>query len=200
MKQWNIKAPLVFRLSVILLCALIVTSNMVGDLYARYTASVMGTATASVAKISYKFEPSLTNGELFLSSHPLDANDVPTNCDVVAFEETFTLINDGDVAYEYNLSLTITHENQELADYKLTSISNFGYVVSTESTTMFETGKFYYYVGENTALQEANSPTLTGTLGVGEAVTYRILYFVKITAKFNQKNELRYNIRCTQID
>ena len=200
MRQQNVKIPFVFRVGIVLLCTLLITSHMMGGLYARYSTSVTGTASATVAKISYKFDPDLTNGEWFLSSHPLDTNDVPANCDVIAFEETFTLINDGDVAYEYNLALTITYEDQELADYKLTSISNFVYVASTESTTMFETDKFYYYVGEGTALQVADSPTLTGTLGVGEQATYRILYFARITAKFNQQNELGFSITCTQKD
>ena len=200
MKKFNRKTPLVFPIGLCLLCALFITSHMMSGLYARYSTSVTGSATAKVAKISYAFEPSLTNGELFLSSHPLDTNYVPASCDVIAFEETFTLINDGKVAYDFVLNLTLTCDNEEMDDYKLTSISNFAYVPSIDSITMFEPGKFYYYVGNDTTLKVANSPTLTGTLGVGEKVTYKILYFVKITAKFNQYNVLGYNIRCTQID
>ena len=201
MRQTNkLKTPIVLRVALVLLFAMLITSYMMGGIYARYSTAVTGTASASVAKISYKFEPPLTNGELFLSSHTLDTNDVPTNCDVLAFEETFTLFNDGDVSYDYVLTLTLTCGGQSLSDYSLTSISNIVYVASTEATTMFEPGKFYYYVGEDTALQVADSPTLTGTLGVGEQVMYRIIYFAEITATFNQKNELVYNITCTQID
>lgn len=50
MKQWNIKAPLVFRLGVVLLCMVAFSSHLMGGFYARYTTSVSGTSTARVAK------------------------------------------------------------------------------------------------------------------------------------------------------
>lgn len=201
MKQSNKKTPVVFYLSFVLLCAVLITTHMMSGLYARYSTTVAGSATTRVAQISYKFEPSLTNGELVVSSHPLDTNEIPPTCSVVAFEETFILINDGEVAYDYVLSLTLTHNNHDLSDYSLTSISNSAWVASTKTTTVFESGKFYYYTDDDSVLKSASSPTLTGTLGIGEKVTYKILYFINAdTAEFNQKNVLGYNITCTQID
>ena len=52
MKQSNIKTPLVFCIGVALLCAMLITSHMMGGLYARYHSSGTGSATASVAKFS----------------------------------------------------------------------------------------------------------------------------------------------------
>lgn len=201
MKQSNIKTPLVFRIGVALLCAILITSHMMGGLYARYSAAATGTSSARVAKISYKFEPELTNGKLFVSSCPLDMNDVPSDCNIVAVEESFTLINDGEVAYDYVLKLNLTYENVALTDYSLTSLSNSAWVASTKLKTPFETGKFYYYTSDYSNLESASEPILTGTLGIGEKVTYKILYFINAdTAEFNQKNVLGYNITCTQIN
>ena len=52
MKQSNIKTPLVFRIGVALLCAMLITSHMMGGLYARYHSGVTGNAAGSVAKFS----------------------------------------------------------------------------------------------------------------------------------------------------
>ena len=50
MIQRNINTPLVFRLGMVLLAALFVTCNMIGGFYARYSISVMDSATVSVAR------------------------------------------------------------------------------------------------------------------------------------------------------
>ena len=51
--QSNIKTPLVFRLGVALLCAMLVTSHLMGGLYAEYTTSATGSDSARVAKFSF---------------------------------------------------------------------------------------------------------------------------------------------------
>ena len=52
MKQSNIKTPLALRVGVALLCALLITSHMMGGLYARYYSGFTGNATANVAAFS----------------------------------------------------------------------------------------------------------------------------------------------------
>ncbi len=51
MKQRNRKTPLVFRLGLLFLCAILCTSYLIGGLYARYTTSVTGSSTARVAYV-----------------------------------------------------------------------------------------------------------------------------------------------------
>ena len=54
MKQWNIKAPLVFRLGVVMLCMLIISSNMICDPLRKTHRSVIGTAAASFVGLFIK--------------------------------------------------------------------------------------------------------------------------------------------------
>lgn len=182
MKQWNIKTPLVFRLSVILLCALIVTSNMVGDLYARYTASAMGISTARVAKISYEITPQSSS-----STHQLNMNDLPDDCKIVAVDECFTLKNNGEVAYNYTINLSITYPNgQALSGYSLTTPANTVWLVSER---------------REAPVASLTTPTITGQLGIGEVVTCLFYYFVDFDkANLDQEIVINYDIRCEQID
>ena len=49
MRQQNIKTPLVFRIAVALLCALLCSVHLMGGLYARFSTSVSGGDGARVA-------------------------------------------------------------------------------------------------------------------------------------------------------
>ena len=96
MKQLNIKTPLVFRIGVALLCAMLITSHMTGGLYARYHFGATGNSTASVAKFSVSCSSS---------------DDNTTKTLEIGSEETvtysFTVTNTSDVTIQY----TITIEN-----------------------------------------------------------------------------------------
>lgn len=204
MRKSNIKTPILFRVGVAMLCAVLFSSYMMSGLYARYSSNVTGSATAQVAKISYKITPDVTNKELSPSSHPLDSNDIPENCNIVAIEEEFTIENDGDVAYDYALVLTLTDKStgEALPEYTLTSISGTAFLLTGETKT-FEAGKFYYYIGDK--LYSEASPTLSGTLGIGQTMKYKIIYFIDLqstgeTELFNKYQVLNYSITCTQID
>ena len=50
MRQSNIKIPFVFNLGLVLMCLMLVTFSMVGGLYARYSTTATGEATAQIAK------------------------------------------------------------------------------------------------------------------------------------------------------
>ena len=92
MKQLNIKTPLVFRLGVVLLCAMLITFSMVSGLYARYSSTVTGEASVQIAK----FDVQITG----------DANvsvDVSQATDNVY---TITIKNDSDVTVQYGLSVS----------------------------------------------------------------------------------------------
>lgn len=91
MKQSNKKTPFVFRIGVALLCAMLITSHMMGELYARYHSSGTGSATASVAKFSV--------------SCSSDSNTTKTL--EIGSEETvtysFTVTNTSDVTIQYKI-------------------------------------------------------------------------------------------------
>lgn len=92
MKQSNIKTPLVFRIGVALLCAMLITSHMMGGLYARYHSSGTGSATANVAKFSVSCSSSDSNTTKTLE---------------IGSEETvtypFTVTNTSDVTIRYTI-------------------------------------------------------------------------------------------------
>lgn len=195
MNQWNIKTPLVFRIGVALLCVLIITLNMIGNLYARYTTSVMGTATASVAKISYKLTTPSN-----VSKHQLDMNDLPDNCNIVAVDETFSIENDGEVAYNYTINLSLTDPNgQALSGYSLTTPATTVWLVSDSQEATVASGTFYYYL--NGTLCSSLTPTISGSLGIGEKAICLFYYCVDFDdASLDQEIVINYDIRCEQID
>ena len=92
MKQSNIKTPLVFRIGVALLCAMLITSHMMGGLYARYHSGVTGNAAGSVAKFSVSCSSSDNNTTKTLE---------------IGSEETviyaFTVTNTSDVTIQYTI-------------------------------------------------------------------------------------------------
>lgn len=49
----NGRTPIIFYVGVALLCALLVTSHMMGGLYARYTSGAEGASSARVAKFAF---------------------------------------------------------------------------------------------------------------------------------------------------
>lgn len=61
MRQQNRKTPIVFRLGVALLCALLVTSHMMSGLYARYATVASGDDDARVAKFQVDETLQITN-------------------------------------------------------------------------------------------------------------------------------------------
>ena len=54
MRQVNRKAPIPFRMSVILLCVLLCTLHLTSGLYARYTSAFSGSDDARVASFSFE--------------------------------------------------------------------------------------------------------------------------------------------------
>ena len=114
MRQLNKeKTPIVFRVGVVLLCAMLITTSMMGGLYARYTTTVTGSATARVAKIdvavTYDGLPGYT------------LKDVSFDTDVFAVVETFTVENNGEVSYTYDIQLRLSKD---------TNVSSFDKVVT----------------------------------------------------------------------
>lgn len=195
MRQSNIKTPLVFRVGIVLMYAMMLSCYLMSGLYARYTTTVTGSASARVAKISYKLTTPSSK-----STHQLDMNVLPDNCNIVAVDETFTLENDGEVAYNYTINLSLTYPNgQVLSGYSLTTPATTVWLLSDGQEATVASGTFYYYL--DGSLGYLATPTITGQLEIGEKVTCLFYYFVDFDrASLDQEIIINYDIRCEQID
>lgn len=85
MKQQNSKTPLVFRLGLILLCAMLCSCYLIGGLFARYTTSVTASSTARVA-----YAVADATGETISTDNLIDASQAD------AFEYRVTVTNTKD--------------------------------------------------------------------------------------------------------
>lgn len=92
MRQSNIKTPFVFNLGLVLMCLMLVTFSMVGGLYARYSTTATGEATAQIAK----FDVQVTG-----DTAGVDVDVAEVTGDVY----TFTITNNSDVTVEYDLTM-----------------------------------------------------------------------------------------------
>lgn len=230
MKQWNIKTPLVFHLGVLLLCVLIGTLNMVGGLYARYTAYATGTATANVAQIDFYMDDSGQFNYTFDDSHKFDADIGGVYAVIVEFE----VINTGEVSYEYQLNLRLSDANMA-TDYDdatadayitLSAPKNLSYVDLiegnnllsskkpvvdiTNSINMFNSGNAYYAFSSNgsdftwsltTVSNDGTAPLKKQALAIGEKNYYKLVYFIQMRPETSFKQmQFFYSAVCEQID
>ena len=92
MKQVNIRTPLVFRLGVVLLCAMLITFSMMSGLYARYSTTVTGEASAQVAKFDVQVSGDDSGVSVAVS---------PTTDGLY----TITIANESEVTVQYTLSV-----------------------------------------------------------------------------------------------
>ena len=207
MKQWNIKTPLVFRLGAILLCMLIISSNMIGDLYARYTATAVGSASANVAKFSggevransdYIIAKDYTGSSIHSGYYKLD----------VQFEFD---IYEADVTKEYTLILTLEPATSviDVANKEPTFLTPSGSIYdggNVEAGTM---------AGNSAQLITCSVPGVTistfdkeiiisGTLNYGEAIngaTLRFSYYLPSEqSKGIESAYIRCELICEQVD
>ena len=94
MKQQHIKTPLVFRLGIVLLCAMLCTCHLMGGLYARYISSFTGSASVQVAVFGVSCSSS-DNG----TSQSLEIGSSET------VPYTFTVENTSEVTIEYTIEV-----------------------------------------------------------------------------------------------
>ena len=118
MRQQNIKIPPVFHVGVILLCAMLITSYMMGGLYARYTTSASGGDSAHVARFAFSdnFSDQYTDFTTAASAmYP--GSEMSLN---------LVLKNNSEVALRYVITLRNMTENLPLyvGDVKLAAAKN----------------------------------------------------------------------------
>ena len=92
MQQQNRKTPLVFRVSLVLLCVLVISTRLMGGLYARYSTSATGSDSARVAKFSFtdNYDTQTRN----VSAAIAPGSPLP-----------ITVENNGEVAIQYKISV-----------------------------------------------------------------------------------------------
>lgn len=215
MKQLNRKTPLVMRVMLLLLIAVLVSSYAVGGLYARYTSTGTGTATAQAAVM-----------DCAVSAVQSTYKDITINVDVpavYAVVEEVMVENTGDVAFQYDLTLTGiegdfkgTFAAPALNGAALKQIRvkdgttgeivnmNFGSVCGGKSYTANKVYYAYSTDGSSYTWHDSDSAVLSGTLGLSGKHYYKIVYFIDLrtaTAGFNPTSaDITYSIRCTQVD
>lgn len=129
MKKSNkVKTPLVFRLSLVLLCAMFFTSHMMGGLYARYTTTATGSDSARVAKFNVS-EPSYVSSNAKIE---LNFYDPSKFSDTVSFNVS----SDSEVTVKYSVIVTMP---SGMSDYEWLSISlsNASGATMTRSNNVF---------------------------------------------------------------
>ena len=212
MQQKNSKTPLVFRVSLVLLCALVISTYMISGLYARFIITATRLGRVNVAKIDYSVNYEFSG---YGSLGDVDGD----NNDVYAIMEAFSVENTGDVTYTYDLSLVLSKDiasasyesPAEQANFHLgipigktgvkyvhhpSSDSTQGQVrdaTASELTGLgsFEAGKAYYAYSADGINYTWVEATLNGKylsvhspsgLAPGQQYYYKIIYFIHMTA------------------
>ena len=105
MRKTNIKTPVVFRVSLLLLCAFLLSSHMMGGLWAKYYTRNDGGDGARVARFSFDEDLSEQSQSLSVSFAPGEYE-----------EYTFEIENTGEVALKCVLSIDNLTENLPIED------------------------------------------------------------------------------------
>ena len=101
------RTPIVFAVGLVLLCLFVVSLNMTSGLYARYTTSVSGQASARIAN----FNPTLViDGQVTELSTIVSVPFTPNEHYVVTIE------NQSEVAVQYSVSITNKTKNLPIKD------------------------------------------------------------------------------------
>lgn len=110
MKQQNKKTPLVFRVGLALLCAIILSIHLMGGIYARYSTSDSASDRARVAIFS--FEDDLSEQSQIVSLSLIPGESIPT---------MITIKNDGEVTLRYVVTIENLTHNLPIEDQIVTS-------------------------------------------------------------------------------
>lgn len=101
MKQSNKKTPVVFYLSFVLLCAVLITTHMMSGLYARYTTRATSSDSARVAKFRVTDTLTVTDskGDVVHSFTMFEDSLIPGESTTY----TFAVQNDSEVAVRFSV-------------------------------------------------------------------------------------------------
>ena len=229
MRRTSKKTPLIFRISLCLVAALLISTYLMSGLYARYSTQATGSSSAQVAQIDFE----ILDGSHVTQYGGFDNFEFNGNSgDVYMVMETFAVINSGDVTYDYTLNLRLSvNEEFPIAtpDSFITldapktlnqvkyikgngTIDDHASAASTVGTTKFNQGKAYYAVSTNGTdyTWYETTPLTDGfntlscaemRLGYGQVHYYKIVYFIEMNAAMALKQmNLSCAANCIQVD
>lgn len=227
MKQQNRKTPVVFHIGLVLLCAVLMTTCMMSGLYARYSSTITGSATAQAANIAFQ----MSNGGQF--DYEISEAFNADLGGVYAVIVTFSVTNTGEVVYDYQLNLKLSGVDGASYDTatadayitlaaprKLTYVNlikgkntmvNQSATDITTTISTFNSGSAYYAVSTDggTSYTWAAAAVQTGgtailgeqSLAMGQTHYYKLIYFIQIKPETTFKDmQLFYSVTCEQID
>lgn len=101
MRKTNIKTPIIFRVALILFCVMLITLNLVGNIYAKYLSSFDGGSSTQIAKFSGGEVRAINN---YIIKQDLNAPSIHTGYYKFDVEFEFD-IYEADVTKQYTLTL-----------------------------------------------------------------------------------------------
>lgn len=222
MRQPNRKAPLIFRVGLVLLCAMLITTNMMGGLYARYSTTVIGSATARVAKFSggtvtcdRSFNIDLT--KVTNLSNCFSADD-SSHIRYFAIDVDFSVkFDEAEVARKFILELIIVpYETIDGGNTSFECPENTTCKLNIDASEAINTANYikdtlYYSVPNDTEVmvKEDGSLQLTGYVPIGAPeYNFEVTYFIPISYSDSSSLEeikaesdiIAYNFICEQVD
>ena len=108
------QTPIVFGVGMVLLCLFIFSLNMTSGLYARYTTSVSGEASARIAQ----FSPTLV-----IAGNETELSTMVAVPFTPEEPYTITIVNQSEVAVQYHLSIINVTNNLPINDVQATLAS-----------------------------------------------------------------------------
>ncbi|MBR4061853.1 MAG: hypothetical protein IKK01_02185 [Clostridia bacterium] len=114
MRKLNNKAPIVFYVSMVLLCAVLISAYMTNDLYASYATYAFGGDSARVAKFDVEYSIEITDGSY--QTMPVDLGTIypgGKSKDIVV-----NVTNESEVAVEVKVELVNLTNNLPLTIVK----------------------------------------------------------------------------------
>ena len=225
MEQKNIKTPNVFKISLVLLIAVMLSFHLISGLYARYSSTATGSVSARVAKIDIEMSGTSIDYS-FDENNTFDANTGAVYATVVEFSVT----NRGEVTYEYQLDLRLsdgTSYETATQDAYITLASPRNLTIIeclegnnvrtrknaselTNSISKFAAGNAYFAVSTDkssytwapaTVKNDGTAVCESKLLAVGETHYYKVIYFIQMKPETSfKKMQLFYSATCQQID
>ena len=206
MKDLGFKWRLLGKLTVI--CILVLACTFIPVTVSKYVSQAEGSDSARVARISYTI--SGDNSTKSITNTATLGNQGA----VIAVEEIFTITNDGEVAYNYTLNLSIKdQDSNSIEGYSLSAPTQNVFMLSSSSIINlpnYVANAFYFKKNNSTSFSASNAPQITGALNVGESDTYIVLYFINLMpnsetglpsgVSLGKQVTLNYAVTCTQID
>lgn len=213
----NRMPPLIFRAALVLLCLVVLTSGMMGRLFAKYYATASGSDSARVARFSGGVvrptaqesipKVTFTNDNVgtyaFLAEFQVDFSDCEVTC-----EYTLTLGVTGNAKFSTSATTIRTVTKQTDGTGKIETMDTtkpFGL------NTILSANQIYCFVSDSvngtyTSCDSSSSSTqiaVTHTANIGAIHYYKVILFIDIplgATPDTLKSVINYTLNCKQVD